>query len=75
MGIEPTQARRMMEESLECVLALLAGEQVTRETDWFCSGTPTYSLGVSPSHISRWQSRRFGPRTGLGWPGGWAHRS
>ncbi len=35
MGIDPLEARRMMQESLECVLALLAGEQVTRKTDWF----------------------------------------
>jgi limonene 1,2-monooxygenase len=36
MGIEPVDQRRMMEESLEAILALLrSDEPVTRETDWF----------------------------------------
>jgi limonene 1,2-monooxygenase len=36
MGIEPVEQRRMMEESLDAILALFRGEEpVTRETDWF----------------------------------------
>lgn len=36
LGIDPVDQRRMMEESLETILALLEGEEpVTRETDWF----------------------------------------
>lgn len=36
MGIDPVEQRRMMEESLEAILALLQSEEpVTRETDWF----------------------------------------
>ncbi len=36
MGIDPARQRDMMEESLEAVLALLAGEHpVDYETDWF----------------------------------------
>ena len=36
MGIEPTEQRRMMYESIEAILALLRGvEPVTMETDWF----------------------------------------
>src|SRR4051794_23458252 len=36
MGIDPVEQRRMMEESLEAILALLRNEEpVTRETDWF----------------------------------------
>jgi limonene 1,2-monooxygenase len=35
MGIEPKDQRRRMEESLEAILALLQGEIVSRETDWF----------------------------------------
>jgi limonene 1,2-monooxygenase len=36
MGIDPGRQRDMMEESLEAMLALLAGDQpVDRETDWF----------------------------------------
>jgi limonene 1,2-monooxygenase len=36
MGIDPVHQRRMMEESLEAILALLRGDEpVTRETDWF----------------------------------------
>jgi limonene 1,2-monooxygenase len=34
-GIEVAQQRRMMNESLEVVLALLRGETVTRKSDWF----------------------------------------
>jgi len=36
MGIDPVRQRDMMEESLEAILALLAGEEpVSMETDWF----------------------------------------
>ncbi len=36
MGIDPVRQRDMMEEALEAILALLAGEApVTMETDWF----------------------------------------
>ena len=34
-GIEVAQQRRMMNESLEGILALLRGETVTKKTDWF----------------------------------------
>ncbi len=36
MGIDPVRQRDMMEEALEAILALLAGDEpVSRETDWF----------------------------------------
>src|SRR5882724_6895319 len=35
MGIDPAKQRDMMEEGLEAILGLLAGETVTMETDWF----------------------------------------
>ena len=36
MGIDPVRQRDMMEEALEAILALLAGDEpVTMETDWF----------------------------------------
>jgi limonene 1,2-monooxygenase len=35
MGIDPVDQRRRMEESLEVMLKLFAGETVTAETDWF----------------------------------------
>jgi limonene 1,2-monooxygenase len=36
MGIDPVEQRRMMEESLEAILALFrSDEPVSRETDWF----------------------------------------
>jgi limonene 1,2-monooxygenase len=36
LGIDPLEQRRMMEEGLEAILALLADEEpVTRKTDWF----------------------------------------
>ncbi len=37
MGIDPARQREMMEESLEAILLLLAGDgPVNMETDWFC---------------------------------------
>jgi limonene 1,2-monooxygenase len=35
LGLEPTEQRRMMEESLDVVMRLLKGEVVTAKTDWF----------------------------------------
>ena len=35
MGIDPRHARRMMEESLDAIMELLAGKRVTATTDWF----------------------------------------
>jgi len=36
MGIDPVEQRRMMEESLEAILALLrSDEPISRKTDWF----------------------------------------
>ncbi len=35
LGLEPTEQRRMMEESLDVVMQLLRGEVVTAKTDWF----------------------------------------
>jgi limonene 1,2-monooxygenase len=35
LGIDVDQQRRMMNESLEVILALLRGETVTRSSDWF----------------------------------------
>jgi limonene 1,2-monooxygenase len=35
LGLEPTEQRRMMEESLDVVMRLLNGEVVTAKTDWF----------------------------------------
>lgn len=35
MGIDPMQQRRMMNESLECLVELFEGRTVSRETDWF----------------------------------------
>ncbi|MFL2636403.1 MAG: LLM class flavin-dependent oxidoreductase [Tepidiformaceae bacterium] len=35
MGIDPLEQRRMMDESLGAILALLRGEIVNMETDWF----------------------------------------
>ena len=35
MGINPLEQRRMMEEALEVIVALIDGERVTCTTDWF----------------------------------------
>ena len=35
MGIDPGEQRRMMNEALDAIVALLDGERVTMKTDWF----------------------------------------
>jgi limonene 1,2-monooxygenase len=35
MGIDPLRQREMMDESLEALVPLLRGEEVTRQTDWY----------------------------------------
>ncbi len=35
LGISPADQRRMMNESLECLVELFEGREVTRDTDWF----------------------------------------
>ena len=35
MGIDPAEQRRMMNESLDAIVALLDGEMVNMKTDWF----------------------------------------
>ena len=53
MGIEPTETRRMAEEGLEAILALLACDgPVTRETDWF-------TLRCARLHVAPYQHPRF----------------
>lgn len=53
MGIEPTETRRMAEDGLEAILALLADEgPVTRETDWF-------TLRDARLHLAPYQHPRF----------------
>jgi limonene 1,2-monooxygenase len=46
MGIDPGKQRDMMEEGLEAILALLAGDEpVNRETDWFTLKDARLQLG------------------------------
>ncbi|HET6306543.1 MAG TPA: LLM class flavin-dependent oxidoreductase, partial [Rhodopila sp.] len=35
IGIDPANQRRMMNESLDVIIALMRGETITRKTDWF----------------------------------------
>ena len=35
LGIDPSEQRRMMNESLECLIELFEGRTVNRQTDWF----------------------------------------
>lgn len=35
LGIEPSLQRRRMDEALDVIMALLAGETITREAEWF----------------------------------------
>lgn len=48
LGVDPLEARRMLDEGLEVILALLRGEIVSRTTDWFelkdaCLQLPAFS--------------------------------
>jgi len=49
MGVDPADLRKRMDESLECLVPLLAGETVTRKTDWF-------TLREARCHILPYQS-------------------
>jgi len=44
-GIAPSELRPRMEESLDCVVALLRGETVTRKTSWFELNEARLSVG------------------------------
>src|SRR5688572_9941354 len=56
-GLKPVDQRPRMEEALECIVALLRGETVTRKTAWFemvearlsvgCYTRPTMELAVT----------------------------
>ena len=54
MGIDPAQQRDMMEESLEAILLLLAGETVTMETDWFTLVKARLQLRPTSAPSPRW---------------------
>ena len=57
IGIDPSAQRRMMNESLDVVVALLDGEMVTTKTDWFelrdarlqlpCYSSPRMEMAVA----------------------------
>jgi limonene 1,2-monooxygenase len=59
IGVKPENQRRMMNESLDVIVELLAGKSVTRKTDWFelqdaqlqlpCYTRPTMELAVAAS--------------------------
>ena len=66
MGIDSYRQRRMMTESLECIVALLRGEIVTRKTDWFELRDARSSSSPSPDGID---SQR-GPHGSRRSPGG-----
>ena len=52
LGIDPADTRRMMEESLEVILALLRGERVSKKTDWFTlDGGRTQLPAYSSPHL------------------------
>jgi limonene 1,2-monooxygenase len=44
-GLKPVDLRPRMDESLECIVALLRGETVTRKTDWFELNEARLSVG------------------------------
>ena len=52
MGIDPAKQRDMMEESLEAILRLLAGETVSMTTDWF-------TLAAARLHVLPYTHPRF----------------
>ena len=77
MGIDPVEQRRMMQESLEAILALFRAAPRSRST-----GTPTGSRcatrscrsGPTPGRTPRSRRRRWFPRPARGWPARWARR-
>jgi limonene 1,2-monooxygenase len=56
-GIAPVESRPRMDEALDCIVALLRGETVSKKTDWFelnearlsvgCYSKPTMELAVA----------------------------
>jgi limonene 1,2-monooxygenase len=52
MGIRSVDQRRMMVESLESIIELLEGREVTRETDWF-------TLNQAKLHLLPYQTPRM----------------
>ena len=53
MGIDPAKQRDMMEESLEAILQLLAGETVTMETEWFTLRRGAPAAAALPAPLPR----------------------
>jgi limonene 1,2-monooxygenase len=52
-GIDPVQLRPRMEEALDVILALLRGETVTREAEWFtCAGAVLQLAPYSALEVS-----------------------
>jgi limonene 1,2-monooxygenase len=57
IGIKPVDTRPRMEEALDCIVALLRGETVTKKTDWFelcearlsvgCYSRPTMDIVIA----------------------------
>ena len=69
MGITTTNQRRMQGEALEAVLALLRGEVVNMETDWFTLREAALSLGgVSAEQFDAWvdPGQMLGPQRKAG---------
>ena len=52
LGIEPALQRRRMDEALDVIMALLAGETVSRETEWF-------TLRDARLHLAPYTAPRF----------------
>lgn len=52
LGIEPAVQRRRMDEALDVIMALLAGETVTRESEWF-------TLREARLHLAPYTQPRF----------------
>ena len=66
LGLEPTRQREMMEEGLDVILRLFAGETVTAKTDWFTCNEARLQLLPYGGHIETAVAAQVspaGPRT------------
>ena len=61
LGIPADSQRPRMEESLDAIMALLRGETVTMETDWFTCATRACSSRRTATRASTSRSRRRSP--------------
>ena len=77
MGIDPIDQRRMMQESLEAILALFRAapdERIDRHTEWFTLRDAQLHIRPYTGHIPRSPRRQYFAFAVRGWQARWARR-